>query len=294
MKRVLVTGAGGFVGSHCVAALHDAGLSVTGLLGPGDSYRPDADRLVAGEIGDVSLIGELVRDADCIIHAAGPAAVAESFDDPVRFARVHTCGTATIADLARRAGTDRFILISSAEVYGAPTINPVAESAALAPISPYGAAKLGAEWQARTILGPSGGLTVVRPFSLYGPRMRAMSVMGRIIDAIAAGNAAELQTLSPVRDYLHIRDFATLIVRLIHAEVPPPVINACSGVGTSVGALARMALSAVCRSDDPVDLGATARPSDVAVLVGATDVARQLGWKPEMSLADGLKAMLQR
>jgi UDP-glucose 4-epimerase len=295
LSRIFVTGAGGFVGGHLVNALScRPDTLVTGLLGVGDQYRPAADRLVESDINDLDRCTAAMAEADCVIHLAGPSSVAASFSDPALFAQVHVGGTATVMRVAQSLGVRRRILISSAEVYGAPEISPVDETFACKPISPYGAAKLGAEWMARAIArADQADLTIVRPFSLYGPRMRENSVLGIILKSVRLRQSVELEDLRPVRDYLHIDDLVSLVTMLAEGDGAPQIVNACSGHGLSVGELAGCALAQAGSSDSLSQSASSPRPTDVNELVGSNVLANEvLGWHPTIDINSGIAGML--
>src|ERR1700754_2405992 len=142
--RVAVTGAGGFLGTHLCTQLTARGHLVAALLGPDDTTPPPCEHFVRADVTDTGALDDMMEGCDALIHAAGPPSAAASFADPTGFARIHVMGTAAVMQAANRAGTRRRILVSSAEIYGAAG-GTVDENTPPAPISPYGAAKLGAE-----------------------------------------------------------------------------------------------------------------------------------------------------
>lgn len=287
----MVTGAGGFVGAHLCAHLTERGYRVTAFLGPDDTAAPPSARAVRADIADTGTLEAAMEGCDGLIHAAGPPSAAASFADPAGYARVHVTGTAQAMRAANRTGTLRRIYISSAEIYGAPG-GVVNEQTAPAPISPYGAAKLGAEWMART-MAREAVLTILRPFSLYGRGMRATSVLGTILSQVRDQKPVRLASLTPVRDYIHIADFTDLVERVLTHAAPPPILNASSGTGCSVGALARMVLALAGRDDEPISSGEAQRPADVDALIGSNGAARRaLGWTPATGLEEGLRPLL--
>ena len=293
-KRVVVTGAGGFVGRHLCAALAAAGHDVTAIIGPADSGAP-AEKVVRADVSDAATMHAAMAGADQLVHTAGPPSVADSFADPALFARVHVEGTAVAMKAACDEGLRSAVYVSSAEVYGAGGDAPVREDAPCQPLSPYGAAKLGAEWTART-LGRSSNMavTVLRPFSLYGPGMRETSVLGSILRQVRSRGPVELHDLRPVRDYLHVEDFAALVLAALNRPEQAGTFNACSGAGVSVRDLAEAALAASGATADVSQTGASDRPLDLLRLVGSREAAAQaLAWAPRISLADGLPAMLR-
>jgi UDP-glucose 4-epimerase len=285
--RVLVTGAGGFVGGAVVAHLHAAGCLVRAHVGPpGYAGGPLPDGL-EGHRCDILDVGPLLADIDVVVHLAGPPGVAASFGDPAPYLRDHVLGAAAVL---AALGSARLVHISSAEVYGRPIANPVAETAPTVPLSPYGAAKLGAEALVRSLRPDS---TILRPFSVYGPRSPAYSLVGTIVRQATASDAFELADIRPVRDYLHVDDLARAIALCVAAP-HPGTFNVGSGVGTSVAELAALAGSIAGR-DRPVLATGPDRPVDVGELVADIDRARsELGWSPGIGLATGLTDTLAR
>jgi nucleoside-diphosphate-sugar epimerase len=293
--RVAVTGAGGFLGTHLCTHLTARGHLVAALLGPDDTMTPPCGRSVRADITDTGALDAMMGGCDALVHAAGPPSAAASFADPAGFARTHVMGTAAAMHAANRAGIARRILVSSAEIYGAAG-GTVDEKTPPAPISPYGAAKLGAEWMART-QKCDAVLSILRPFSLYGCGMRPTSVMGTILGQVRARLPVRLASLSPVRDYVHIGDFTQLVERTLTHAAPPLLLNVSSGVGLSVRDLARLALALAGRDDEPQSLsqpgGEGSRLIDVNALIGSNDAAwHSLDWRPATRLEDGLRALI--
>ena len=240
--KVLITGGAGFIGSHLTDAFVKRGDTVTIIdnfsTGSADNLKSFA-QVIEGDIRDADLMDKVIAGVDCLIHAAGPPSVAASFADPALFAGVHVQGTATVMHAAAKAGVSNVIHVSSAEVYGGGGSTLVREDHICAPLSPYGSAKFGAEWMARAILAASDvALTILRPFSLYGPGQRMDSLIGTILMQLADGGPVQLRDLSPVRDYLHIADFCELVLAASTSPAKFRLLNACSGEGISVGQLA--------------------------------------------------------
>ena len=188
--RVLVTGAGGFVGSAVVRALLAERHQVAALRGPGDSVRvPRADlHEEIADIRDLTILRRLAKGADLVVHAAGPPSVRQSFDAPLEYAAVHVAGTATVAEACAYRGVKRLIHISSAEVYGPTVSSPVDETAPLHPASPYAAAKTGAEAFTHA-LAQRGHCSVICASSVFGLWSRAVPVLATRDDYRTCGGA---------------------------------------------------------------------------------------------------------
>lgn len=296
-----VTGAGGFIGTSLVRVLAGHGRSVRALLGPPGSGSEPALQGVEtcrAEIDDPRAMGKLVDGAGVVVHLAGLPSVADSFRRPAEHARVHVVGTATLLEACRNAGVQRFIYISSAEVYGQPEADQVSESHRLQARSPYAAAKICAEQFIRAhVRSGAGEAVVLRPFSVYGPGQAAGSLLDTIIYQAGSADRVCLFDLGPVRDYCHVGDVCDAIHRAVSAPIPNPfrVYNIGSGRGVSVRELAELTLEALGLAREIVDQGKHDRPAgaDIRRLVADPGrAARELNWRSGTSLRQGLQATI--
>ncbi|MDB4966600.1 MAG: NAD(P)-dependent oxidoreductase [Myxococcales bacterium] len=302
MRLAAVTGAGGFIGSALVRRLVREGVSVRALLGPvGAKSHPVPSNVEAmeGEIDRIEIVAQLVAGCEVVFHVAGPASVVASLDVPTEFARIHVAGTATALEASRRAGVARFVHVSSAEVYGVPENNPVHESHRLQARSPYAAAKIGAERMVESFRFAHGlEATILRPFSVYGPRQSAGGVVARVVQQVLTANAIELADLTPRRDFCFVDDVVEAMVLAADRRVAldDPILNVASGVGVTIGELARAAAAAANR-DLPVRANRAEGPprrADVHELVADTSRIRAaLGWTPRTALVDGLRRTIE-
>ncbi|WP_396448934.1 NAD-dependent epimerase/dehydratase family protein [Actinomadura sp.] len=283
--RVLVTGAAGYIGYAVGRRLVAAGHEVDGLVRR-DAALPDGVRPVRGDLLDPDGLPRGPYDGVC--HLAALTRVRESFEQPLPYFAANVQGT---VNLLEAVAADRIVLGSTAAVYGAPERQPIPESEAPAPASPYGASKLAAEhavrWHART---GAAGAVVLRTFNVAG------SVDGRTDPdetrlipkalAVAAGRAPHIELNGEglaVREYLHVDDLAAAYVRALEAVRPGE--DRVYNVGSGAGAAVREVVAAVEQvTGRPVPARRRpARPEAPVLVCDAAAIRAELGWRPERS-----------
>jgi nucleoside-diphosphate-sugar epimerase len=282
--RAAVTGAGGFIGSATVDALKRAGMEVAAHSGP-EQF----------DICDTPALTRLFLGCDAVVHLAGPPSVSQSLADPLGFTRAHVMGTASVLEAMRSARVKTLVYISSAEVYGSAQRDRVAEDRALAPRSPYGAAKAAAEILIRAAHAYQGlGGYIIRPFSIYGENMPASSLMATVLRQAYAGPDVTVQDLTPVRDYCYIGDLTELIAAALSQPRSDLVtLNAAYGKGYSVAEVISAVGTALGRNLHAIETSGK-RPAGVEISRLVADVSaarRELGWRAKYDLADGVRAM---
>jgi len=295
--RITVTGAGGFLGPAVVDALARSGARVQAIIGPpNEKARTPASAASAAQVDicDSSAVRKLVAGADAVVHLAGPASVAASFQEPSRYSRIHTEGTAALLEACRAEQIGRLIYVSSAEVYGRPLRSPVGEDHPLSARSPYGAAKIGAEKLIEAFVHAFGLRAVIlRPFSIYGPGASPESLIPRIIDMARQGQPVLLRDLRPVRDYCFVTDLAEAIACACWLEDRElEIFNVGTMRGTSVERIAALILDALGVSCPIQQSRDRDRPgtSEIYELIADNRRAREvLGWEPAVSLQEGLR-----
>jgi NAD dependent epimerase/dehydratase len=301
-RPVLVTGAGGFIGSHLTELLVERGARVRALVeyNPLDSWgwldespvRDDVE-VVLGDVRDADSMRSAVAGADVVFHLAALIAIPYSYEAPLSYVQTNIVGTTNVLRAALDAGAGLVVHTSTSEVYGSATYVPIDEAHPLQGQSPYAASKIGADKMAEAF-GRSFGLSVatLRPFNTYGPRQSARAVIPTIASQILAGDVVRLGNLDPTRDFTFVKDTARAFVQI--AEAPAAVgrtINVGSGSEIAIGALAELVAEVVGRElrieSDPARLRPEA--SEVDRLCADTSLARELlGWSPQHGLRDGL------
>ena len=312
---VLVTGGAGYIGSHMVYALVDAGEEVVVLdnLSTGHwwALAPQA-RLVEGDVGDETLIARLAREHafDAIIHFAGSIVVPESVADPLAYYLNNTVKTRSLIAAAVKARIPRFVFSSTAAVYGNPKSAPVPEDAEPSPISPYGASKLMSEWMLRDSHAAYGiQYAALRYFNVAGadPQKRTgqstpqATHLIKVACQTALGERAHMDVFGTdydtpdgtcVRDYIHVSDLAQAhldALTYLRGGGESGIFNCGYGRGLSVLDIIKAVERAAGR---PIDKRmAPRRAGDPAVIVaGADKIRREFGWTPRHDDIDGIVA----
>jgi UDP-glucose 4-epimerase len=303
---VLVTGGAGYIGSHMVLALADAGRDVvvlddlsTGFVGQVSKGVP----LVKGDCGDEALVARLIREfgITAIVHFAGSIVVPDSVTDPLGYYFNNTVKSRALIAAAVAGGVRNFIFSSTAAVYGEPDQSPIAETAAMQPISPYGSSKLMTEWMLRdTVSAHEINAVVLRYFNVAGadPEGRSGQSFPRATHLIklacqaALGQRSHLDVFGQdyptpdgtcVRDYIHVSDLARAhVLALDHLERGGESLTMNCGYGRGFSVLEVIeAVKRVSGVDFDVRL-APRRAGDPPSLVAATEVIRErLGFRPE-------------
>ncbi len=300
--RVLVTGAGGFIGSHLAERLVEKGARVRALvhynaLGTWGwlDHSPLAGRMevVAGDITDFGSVRRAARDRQVIFHLAALIAIPYSYTAPASYARTNLEGTLNLLEAARETAVERLVHTSTSEVYGTARGVPIGEDHPLQGQSPYSASKIAADKMAEAY-HLSFGLPVVtvRPFNTFGPRQSARAVIPTIITQCLAGTEVRLGNLHPTRDLNFVAN--TVDGFLVAAAAPAAlgrVVNLGSGREISIGDLAGLIMK-LCGKELPIvceDQRLRPTGSEVERLLADNRLASELlGWRPRVDLEEGL------
>jgi nucleoside-diphosphate-sugar epimerase len=239
--------------------------------------------------GDIASIGPELPETRTVIHLAAKTFVPESWQDPRSFYRVNVLGTVNMLEYCRQHNA-RFILLSS-YVYGPPQFLPITEEHPLSAFNPYAQTKLMSEEAARSYEKLHNvAVSIIRPFNIYGPGQEPQflipSILRQALDP--AAKAIRVADARPKRDYLYIDDLVRLVVQVAEQRVPG-VFNAGTGESHSVADVARLA-NLVTGQAKPMEDDGPSRPVDVMDVYASIDRAwRACGWKPEVSLEEGLR-----
>jgi len=294
-RRVLVTGAGGFIGSHLTERLVELGADVRALVEYDSRGSWGWLDVVAGDVRDRDSARAAVRDAEVVFHLAALIAIPYSYEAPDSYVQTNVVGTLNVLRAAQEAGVALVVHTSTSEVYGSAQYVPIDEAHPLQGQSPYAASKIGADKMAEAF-HLSYGLPVatLRPFNTFGPRQSARAVIPTVITQLLAGDRVSLGNLEPTRDFTYVTDTVEAFVRTPDCpEAVGRVINTGSGREIAIGELVERIESVLGRRA-PVERDETrVRPSgsEVERLCANARAARELlGWEPAVSLDDGLAA----
>src|SRR3954452_17334530 len=247
-RRVLVTGAGGFIGSHLVELLVARGARVRGFVRYNSrsdrGWLDRLDRSVADEVdvftGDFvnpEAVANALAGCEVILHLGALIPVPYSYQHPREFVETNVVGTLNVLEAARRTDVERIVHISTSEIYGSAQMVPIPEEHPLHPQSPYAATKVGADQLALSYACAFGlPVVVARPFNTYGPRQSARAVIPTIVTQALTRDRVELGSTEPTRDFLFVTDTAAGIASCAEVEgVGGEVINLGTGTEISVG-----------------------------------------------------------
>jgi NAD dependent epimerase/dehydratase len=305
-KKVLITGAGGFIGSHLTERLVELGAKThafvhygsTGSWGWLDqSPMKDDVEIVLGDIRDQDTVLHAINGIDVVFHLAALIAIPYSYQAPLSYVRTNVEGTLNVLQAAQRAGSEIVVHTSTSEVYGTARRVPIDENEPLQGQSPYSASKIGADKIAESF-HLSFGLPVVtvRPFNTFGPRQSARAVIPTIITQALNGSEIRLGNLDPTRDLSFVADTVEGFIKAAETrKAIGETINLGSGREISIKDLAALILKLMNR-DIPIALeGARLRPenSEVDRLCADNRKGKSiLGWTPKYSLEEGLTATI--
>jgi NAD dependent epimerase/dehydratase len=308
-RRVLVTGAGGFIGSHLAERLAQAGAEVRAFVrytsrgdhGWLEDVAPDAAKAIEvfrGDLANPEAVLGAMSGCEAVFHLGALIPIPYSYRHPREFVAANVEGTLNVLEAARREEPKRIVHTSTSEVYGTAQRVPIDEEHPLRPQSPYAASKVGAD-QLALSYGRSFGMPVVvaRPFNTYGPRQSARAVIPTIATQALARDVVELGATAPTRDFLYVEDTAAGIVACAEADgVDGEVVNLGTGSEITIGELAERILRLAGR-DVPVSLDEQRlRPPDSEVERLVADVAkarRLLDWEPRVDLDEGLRRTIE-
>ncbi|MBD5203615.1 MAG: SDR family NAD(P)-dependent oxidoreductase [Bacteroidales bacterium] len=303
MKKAVVTGADGFIGSHLTEALLAEGYQVRALAqynsfnnwGWLEGLTHPNLEIMTGDVRDPDFCRRLVQGADIVFHLAALIAIPYSYEAPDSYVDTNIKGTLNICQASRDAGVGRIVVTSTSEVYGTAKYVPIDECHPRQPQSPYSATKIGADAIAMSFHNAFGlPVSIARPFNTYGPRQSARAIIPTIITQIASGERKiKVGDLTPTRDFNFVTDTCRGFIAIAESHLTiGEEVNIATGTEVSMletlDTIARVMGADVEWQKDPERI----RPSksEVFRLCGDNTKIKELtGWQPQVSLEEGLK-----
>ncbi len=302
MKKILVTGANGFVGQHLVKELSENGVNVVGVGGPAGAKKksPYVSEYMVLDLNDATAVAKLdFSGIDGVIHLAGLAAVGPSFDDPLTYITTNVGIEINLFEAALAQGAKpKFLVISSGNLYDAKSPLPLTEKSDVFPGSPYAVSKIGQEQMALHYGLRGFSCVIARPFNHIGPGQNPGFLIPDVAQQIIAceqGKQSEVLVgnLDAKRDYTDVRDIVRAYRLLLEKSKAGEIYNVCSGKAVSghdmVSGLLKAAGSKAPLKEDPEKM----RPSDAPEIYGdSSKLTEATGWKPQISLETTLEDVI--
>ncbi|MBB6714597.1 NAD-dependent 4,6-dehydratase LegB [Clostridium gasigenes] len=310
MKKVLVTGADGFIGSHLVEALLDDGYKVKafvyynsfnswGWLDTLPKEKLKQIEVFSGDIRDPNGVREAMKGIDIVFHLAALIAIPFSYHSPDSYVDTNIKGTLNVLQAARDLGTERILVTSTSEVYGTAQYVPIDELHPYQGQSPYSATKIGADRLAESFYRSFNmPITIVRPFNTFGPRQSARAVIPTIITQLLSGETEiKLGSLTPTRDFNFVKDTVQGFIEIAKCDnTIGEEINIATQDEISIGRLAEELIKQINPEAKIICDDQRLRPdkSEVNRLLGSNEKIKRLtGWSPSHTFEEGIKETVE-
>ena len=307
-RNILVTGAGGFIGSHLVETLTENGANVRafikynsrndlGALGMVPKEIVDQVEIIPGDLRDLLAVQEAIEGTSYVFHLGALISIPYSFIHPLEVVETNVLGTMNILLAARNSGVERVIHTSTSEVYGTALQIPIDETHVLQAQSPYSASKIGADKLAESFfLSYNLPVVTLRPFNTYGPRQSARAVIPSIISQALSQNTIRLGNLDARRDLTYVMDTVEGFLKVAEvSSIEGDTFNLGAGDEVRIGDLAQEIINII---DKPIKIVVDPkrlRPekSEVQRLLSDNSLAREkLAWEPITPLSQGLESTI--
>ncbi len=308
-KNVLVTGAGGFIGSHLVERLVKLKNKVKcfvrynsrndwGFIDVLSNEVKKELEIIPGDLRDIDFLKTITQNVNVIFHLGAIIAIPYSYLHPRETIETNIMGTLNILTAARRNNVEKIVQTSTSEVYGTAQYVPIDEKHSLSGQSPYSASKIGADKIAESFyLAFNLPVSIIRPFNTFGPRQSSRAVIPTIITQALTNNIVSLGATHPTRDFTYVTDTVNGFIKIAESNKSiGEVINIGSNYEISIGDLANKIISLIDREVTLEYDSNRSRPtrSEVNRLWADNSKAKNLvGWKPEISLDEGLKRTIK-
>lgn len=305
-KRILVTGAGGFIGSHLVEELVKKGCKVRafvhynsfnrwGWLDYVDKKIKNSVEIFAGDVRDPNGVKESMQNIDVIFHLAALIGIPYSYHSPDTYVDTNIKGTLNILQAARDLGTEKVICTSTSEVYGTAQFVPITEEHPINPQSPYSATKASADFLALSFYRSFNlPVSIIRPFNTYGPRQSARAIIPTIITQIASGRTRiKLGSISPTRDFTCVKDTVEGFIKVAESgKSIGKVINIGSNFAISIEDLAVLIsklMNTKIKIEEETQRQRSEKSEVERLCADNANAKRLLEWSPKYKFEEGLK-----
>lgn len=309
-KKILITGADGFIGSHLTERMVELGAQVRAMVyynsfgswGWLDAFPEEKlgkIKIIPGDIRCSQTVHNAVKGVDYVFHLAALIAIPYSYRSPESYVDTNIKGTLNVLQAVKDYGTERVFITSTSEVYGSAQYVPIDEKHPLQGQSPYSATKIAADRLAESFYRSfSIPITIVRPFNTYGPRQSARAVIPTIIaQLLDEKKEIKLGSLTPTRDFSYVKDTVEGFIAIARSErTIGQEINIATQTETSIGQLAQKIIDQMEPGARMVSDGIRIRPenSEVERLIGSNEKIRQLtGWQPRYSMEQGISETIK-
>ncbi|MDE7018023.1 MAG: NAD-dependent 4,6-dehydratase LegB, partial [Lachnospiraceae bacterium] len=310
MKKVLVTGADGFIGSHLTESLLEKGYEVKaftlynsfntwGWLDTLPKEKLEQIEVFCGDVRDPNGVREALKGVDVVFHLAALIAIPFSYHSPDSYVDTNIKGTLNVLQAARDLGTEKVLVTSTSEVYGTAKYVPIDENHPFQGQSPYSATKIGADRLAESFYRSFDlPVSIVRPFNTYGPRQSARAVIPTIITQLLSGKEEiRLGSLTPTRDFNYVKDTAAGFIAIAESDrTIGEEINIATQQEISIGELANEIIGQINPKAKIICDEQRLRPekSEVNRLLGSHEKIKRLtGWQPAYTFSQGIAETIE-
>ncbi len=305
-KKVLVTGAEGFIGSHLTEKLVELGAEVTALaqynsfnswgwIDTFDKKTKDSIKVVTGDIREYDGMKRIIKGQEVVLHLAALIAIPYSYLSPMAYVRTNIEGTTNVLEACREYDVEKIVHTSTSETYGTALYVPIDEKHPMQGQSPYSASKIGADKMAESYHKSFNmPIATIRPFNTYGPRQSARAVIPTIISQILAGKKEiKLGSLTPTRDFNFVKDTAEAFIKVAESEKTiGEVINSGSNYEITIGDTVKKIINIIGKDVKIICDDERLRPENSEVnrlWADNTKIKQLTGWKPNYSIEEGLE-----
>jgi len=304
-KKVLITGAEGFIGSHLTEKLVELGADVTALaqynsfnnwgwIDTFDKKVKDSIKVVTGDIREYDGMKRIIKGQEVVFHLAALIAIPYSYLSPMAYVRTNVEGTTNVLEACREYGVEKIVHTSTSETYGTALYVPIDEKHPMQGQSPYSASKIGADKMAESYFKSFNmPIATIRPFNTYGPRQSARAVIPTIISQILAGKTEiKLGSLTPTRDFNFVKDTAEAFIKIAESEKTiGEVINSGSNHEITIGETVKKIIKIIGKDVKIICDDERLRPTNSEVnrlWADNTKIKELTDWKPNYNIDEGL------